>query len=126
VEACPSCHGAWFDPAKFKALEDETFHLDEHAKGTLVFRSTETDARCPSCEALLRRFEYRLYDLEIEMCTAGHGYWLDEGEDTRVLQLMKQEEAGIDRSFDAERRWAKLVDHLHSGSLIDQVRRLFL
>lgn len=116
----------WFDPEKFQKLEDEKFHLDQHAKGTLVFASTETDAKCPVCEAGLRRFNYRLYDLEVELCAAGHGYWLDEGEDARVLQLMKQEEASIDRSFSAEQRWAKLVDHLHSGTLIDQIRRLFL
>ena len=115
----------WFDPDKFQALENERFHLDEHAKGTLVFSSEPTEAKCPKCAAGLRRFNYRLYDLELELCTNGHGYWLDKGEDTRVLELMKTEEAGIDRSFDAEHKWKSMVDHLHSGKLLDRLRDLF-
>ncbi len=125
VESCPSCKGMWFDPQKFKALEDETFHLDEHAKGTLVFSTTETELKCPECAAPLKRFNYRLYDLEIELCDRGHGYWLGDGEDTRVLELMKTEEQAIERSFTAEERWAGMVKHLHSGSFLDKVRALF-
>lgn len=115
----------WFDPEKLKKLEDIKFHLDEHAKGTLAFSSFATDSECPKCSALLRRFNYRLYDLEIELCESGHGYWLEDGEDTRVLELMQKEEASIDRSFTAEQKWAAMVGHLHSGSLIDRVRHLF-
>jgi Zn-finger nucleic acid-binding protein len=115
----------WFDPQKLKALEDETFRHDQHAKGTLVFSSTATDIRCPECAAPLKRFNYRSYDLEIELCDRGHGYWLDDGEDTRVLELMKREEQGIDRSFTAEDKWAGMVKHLHSGSFLDKVRDLF-
>jgi len=115
----------WFDPQKFKVLEDETFHHDEHAKGTLVFSATETELKCPECAAPLKRFNYRLYDLEIELCDRGHGYWLEDGEDTRVLELMKKEEQGVDRSFTAEENWAGMVKHLHSGSFLDRVRELF-
>lgn len=125
VECCPSCKGMWFDPQKLETLEDEVFRHDEHAKGTLVFSSAETELRCPECAEILKRFNYRLYDLEIELCRRGHGYWLDEGEDTRVLELMKKEEADIDRSFTAEDRWAGMVKHLHSGSFFDRVRELF-
>jgi Zn-finger nucleic acid-binding protein len=115
----------WFDPQKFQALEDKAFHLDQHAKGTLAFSATDTELRCPECANPLKRFNYRLYDLEIELCDNGHGYWLDDGEDTRVLELMKKEEQSIDRSFTAEESWAGLVKHLHSGSLLDRVRDLF-
>jgi len=125
VAACPSCKGMWLDPQELKALEDEVFDLDEHAKGTLVFGSTSTAAKCPQCDALLRRFNYRLYDLELEFCENGHGYWLDDGEDTRVLELMKKEEKDIERSQGGEARWASMVKHLHSGSFMDRVRDLF-
>jgi Zn-finger nucleic acid-binding protein len=116
----------WFDPREFKALEGEVFELDEHAKGTLVFSTTPTAAQCPVCACNLKRFNYRLYDLELEFCDQGHGYWLEEGEDTRVLELMKIEERGIDRSQAAEARWRSMVRHMHSGDFIDKVRRLFL
>ena len=125
VASCPSCKGMWFDPQELKALEDEVFDLDEHAKGTLVFSSTPTTAKCPQCDALLRRFNYRLYDLELEFCENGHGYWLEDGEDTRVLELMKREEKDIERSQGAEAMWATMVRHMHSGTFLDRVRDLF-
>ena len=125
VECCPSCKGMWFAPQELKTLEDEAFRHDEHAKGTLVFSATETELQCPECADRLKRFNYRLYDLEVELCQHGHGYWLDDGEDSRVLELMKKEEAGIDRSFTAEQKWTGLVKHLHSGSFLDRVRDLF-
>jgi Zn-finger nucleic acid-binding protein len=125
VAACPRCKGMWFDPQELRQLEDEVFDLDEHAKGTLVFSSTPTAARCPGCGAPLRRFNYRLYDLELEFCENGHGYWLEDGEDTRVLELMKKEEKDIERSQDAEAKWGAVVRRLHSGGFLDRVRDLF-
>lgn len=125
VECCPSCKGMWFDPQTLKTLEDEAFRHDEHAKGTLAFSATPTVLRCPVCADPLNRFNYRLFDLELELCPRGHGYWLEEGEDSRVLQLMKTEEAGVDRSFTAEQKWAGLVRHLHSPSFLDRIRDLF-
>jgi Zn-finger nucleic acid-binding protein len=73
----------------------------------------------------MRRFQYRLYDLEMDFCEDGHGYWLDEGEDKRVLELMKKEEAGLERKVLAEDRWASHLQHLRSGSFLDKVRGLF-
>jgi Zn-finger nucleic acid-binding protein len=124
VNACPSCHGTWFSQQDFKNLEDEVFDLDEHAKGTLVFNSTPTTNKCPECNTFLKKFNYRLYDLEMELCVEGHGYWLGEGDDTRVLQLMKAEEKGIDRSMSAEEKWSSTVKHMHSRSFLNRIRDL--
>jgi Zn-finger nucleic acid-binding protein len=125
VQACPSCEGMWFDGAEFQQLEDEAFHLDEHAKGTLAFSTTATDLKCPACAEPLKRFNYRLYDLELELCERGDGYWLDKGEDARVIELMRKEEQDIDRSQFAEDRWTRMVRHMHSGGFIEKVRDLF-
>lgn len=125
VNFCNSCKGMWIERQEFEQLEDEAFDLDEHAKGTLVFSSTATTAKCPECDALLRRFNYRLYDLELEFCANQHGYWLDEGEDTRVLELMRKTEAGIDRDMLAEDKWAGALKHMRSGSFLSKVRDLF-
>ncbi len=125
VDLCNNCKGMWLARDELKQLEDEVFDLDEHAKGTLVFSATPTAAPCPQCEAPLKAFSYRLYDLELEYCEDGHGFWLDAGEDDRVLELIKKEEAGIDRSFNAEHKWGQAVKHLHSGSFLSKVRDLF-
>jgi Zn-finger nucleic acid-binding protein len=125
IQTCPSCNGMWFSPKDLAHLENEVFDLDEHAKGTLVFSSTATSAKCPICQDLLKRFNYRLFDLELEYCDKGDGYWLDEGADTKVLQLMRDEEKSIDRSMDAETRWRSLLKHMHSGGFIENIRNLF-
>ena len=125
VRSCPSSRGLWFSPQDLEALENEAFDLDEHAKGTLVFSSAVTDTRCPVCDTLLKRFNYRLFDLELEFCDRGDGHWLDEGSDTRVLELMRTEEKDIDRSMDAETRWCALLNHMHSGGFIEKIHELF-
>jgi Zn-finger nucleic acid-binding protein len=124
VNLCNACHGMWIERQEFTQLENEVFALDEHAKGTLVFSSTPTTAKCPECDAALRRFNYRLFELELEFCENEHGFWLDEGEDTRVLELMKKTESNINRDANAEDKWARALKHLHSGSFLDKVRNL--
>ncbi len=124
VKLCSGCQGMWIERREFTQLENEAFRLDEHAKGTLVFSSTPTTAKCPECEALLKRFNYRLYDLELEFCENEHGFWLDAGEDAKVLEFMKKTESNIDRDMSAEDRWAGAMKHLHSGSFLDKVRDL--
>ena len=125
VNQCPSCKGMWLDNQELEQLEDEVFDFGEHAKGTLVFSSTLTTAKCPECSALLKRFRYRFYDLEMEFCEHQHGYWLDDDEDTRVLELMKKEEAHLQRKLLAEDKWAITLKHMRSGSFLSKVRELF-
>ena len=69
----------------------------------------------------MKRFQYRAYDLEMDFCEDGHGYWLDENEDKRVLELMKEEEAELERKVLAEDRWASHLQHLRSGFFLDKV-----
>ena len=125
VNYCQSCKGMWLEHQDLGKLEDEVFDYGDDAKGTLAFSSTPTTAKCPECNAPLKRFKYRFYDLEMEVCENQHGYWLDEDEDTRVLQLMKKEEADETRKLLAEDQWTKTLKHLRSGSLLSKVRDLF-
>ena len=103
VEACPSCNGIWMTQQELAQLEDEAFDLGK--KGTLVFNPEPSSRSCPECGTGLKRFQYRDYDLELEFCDAGHGYWLDAGEDKRVLELMRKEERALERKFSAEDSW---------------------
>jgi Zn-finger nucleic acid-binding protein len=125
VNYCQSCKGMWLERQDLGKLEDEVFDYGDDAKGTLVFSSTPTTAKCPECGTPLKRFNYRFYDLEMEFCVNQHGYWLDEDEDTRVLQLMKKEEADETRKLLAEDQWTKTLKHLRSGSFLSKVRDLF-
>ena len=124
VEACPSCQGLWLTPQELNALEDETFRLGDDEKGTLVFSSEPTARKCPVCGGALRTFEYRLYDLDLDYCEAGHGFWLDAGEDQRVLDLMREEQSRLKRSGRAEDWWAAHLRHLRSGDILERMRRL--
>ena len=125
VNYCQSCKGMWLEHQELEELEDKVFDFGDDEKGTLIFSSTTTTAKCPECDALLRRFKYRLYDLEMEYCENGHGYWLDEDEDTRVLELMRKEETKFQRKLLAEDKWTAMVQHMHSGSFFSKVRDLF-
>ncbi len=125
VTSCPSCKGMWLEYRELDELEDEVFDFGEEAKGTLIFSSTSTTAKCPECNDLLKQFKYRLYDLEMAFCPNQHGYWLENDEDTRVLELMKKEEAGVQRSLRAEDQWAATLKRMRSGSFLSKVRDLF-
>ena len=93
LEFCNTCKGMWLSHQELKQLEDEVFDLGDDEKGSLMLGSTATNFSCPQCGKLMKRFGYRLYDLEMDFCEDGHGYWLDADEDKRVLELMKKEEA---------------------------------
>jgi Zn-finger nucleic acid-binding protein len=122
VEACPSCKGLWLSAQELDQLEDEAFDLGDAEKGTLVFAAEPSDRACPECGQPLQGFQYRLYDLPLEFCAAGHGYFLDAGEDDRVLALMREEEARLKRADRAETRWSAHLRHLRSGDFFERLR----
>ncbi len=115
----------WLEYQELEQLEDEVFDFGDDEKGTLIFSSTATTAKCPECNAPLRRFQYRLYDLELEFCENQHGYWLDEDEDTRVLELMRKEEKDFQRKLLAENKWAAILHRMRSPAFLSKVRGLF-
>ena len=125
VNYCQSCKGMWLEHGELNELEDEVFDFGDRWKGTLVFSSTASTDKCPECGTQLQRFKYRFYDLEMEFCPNQHGYWLEDDEDTRVLELMKREEADLKRKLLAEDRWAKTLRHMRSRSFFNKLRDLF-
>jgi Zn-finger nucleic acid-binding protein len=125
LESCPSCQGMWLSRQELEQLEDEVFDFGDDKKGTLIFSSSDTTLKCPQCGELMRRFQYRLHDLEMDFCQAGHGYWLDKDEDKRILEIMKKEDAGLARKVLAEDRWAHNLQRMRSGSFLDKIRDLF-
>ena len=70
-------------------------------------------------------FRYRHYDLELDFCEAEHGFWLDKGEEKRVLEIMQQRLKDLKRSASAEVEWDKFLSQVNTRSFMDKVKDLF-
>lgn len=123
VQACPKCQGLWLTPAELDQLENEAFS-DEANKGSLYVVSHETSLKCPVCSAPLKRFDYRFFDLQLDCCPE-HGFWLDKGEDNKILELMRGEEKRIERKLGTEASWDQYVNHLRSPTFFRKIKNLF-
>jgi Zn-finger nucleic acid-binding protein len=113
VDYCPNCRGMWLDFDELDALEDVVFDEDRF-KGSLVHREADVASQCPVCSQHMHEFQYRLYDLKLDYCTGRHGFWLDAGEDERVLEIMRAQNARLKRKNDAELEWKQVLQGLHS------------
>ncbi|MGA9795895.1 MAG: zf-TFIIB domain-containing protein [Rhizomicrobium sp.] len=122
MEVCPSCSGMWITPQELNQLEDEVFDFGDNEKGSLTLGDDPSTRKCPQCAKPMKTFEYREYGLPLELCEDQHGYWLDAGEDKRVLDLMREEEKNLGRKVLAEDRWASHMRYLRSRSFWDRLR----
>ena len=122
MEMCAACKGMWLTPQELNQLEDKVFDFGDDEKGTLVFEPADDSRKCPECGQPMKSFQYRLWDLDMDFCERGHGYWLTADEDKRVLELMKREEHDLGRKILAEDRWAAHLRYLQSGSFMDRLR----
>lgn len=125
VNQCQNCGGVWFD---FKELDDleDTVLSDDESKGTLVWDKKPSDKKCPICSKKMVGFNYRLNNLYLEYCEDMHGYWLDRGEEERVVEEMKERTEMLEKKYKAEDEWTKNLKQLQSPSffnkLIDLIR----
>ncbi len=114
VESCPNCRGMWLDFNELDKLEDVIFDEDAH-KGSLIHFQTRTEFPCPHCGAKLDEFQYRLYDLRLDTCTENnHGFWLDAGEDERVMEIMQKRAGDVERKVNAEAEWKQTLMNMHA------------
>lgn len=120
VDYCSTSKGMWLDFEELDQLEDQSYDEDEY-KGSVMLSSTPTEYPCPHCGSPLKQFKYRLHSLELEYCENDHGFWLDEGEAERVLELMKAREKDMHRKFDAEAEWDNTLRKLRSRSFFDRL-----
>jgi Zn-finger nucleic acid-binding protein len=124
VDRCPACGGMWLDYGELDQLEDTVYDKDE-LKGSLMFRSFDSELVCSKCEGRMQCFNYRAYNLELDFCEQGHGAWLDAGEEKQVVDFMKQRIKDLDRKGKAENEWEGFLAKLGSPSFIDKAKRLF-
>ena len=113
VDYCPGCRGMWLDFDELDQLEDVVFAEDQY-KGSLIHRECDVEWPCPVCTGQMHEFQYRLYDLKLDLCPEKHGFWLDAGEDERVMEIMRAQQAHIKRKIDAESEWKQVLKGLHS------------
>ena len=124
VDRCSGCKGMWLEYDELDLLEDREMDEDE-MKGSLMFRSYVGDLHCPTCDGGMQMFHYRAFDLELDFCPNEHGFWLDSGEEKRVLEVMKQRVKDLKRSQDAEAEWAGMLRRFKSKSFGDRMKGLF-
>ncbi len=124
VDRCPDCQGLWLSYAELDQLEDVALDDDEE-KGTLIYDPRPSDISCPQCGGPMTTFDYRAWNLQLDLCEKQHGFWLDRGEEVQVLDLMKERIRDLNRSASAETEWANLLRKVKSRSFFDRVKTLF-
>ena len=123
VDRCQKCHGIWLDYHELDELEDKTFASDD-LKGTLMYAVRDSKQSCPRCMVIMKTFNYRGYNLPIDVCQNNDGFWLDKGEADQVETLMKQRIKDLKRSASAESAWEDLIKGLKGGkgkSLMERI-----
>jgi Zn-finger nucleic acid-binding protein len=73
----------------------------------------------------METFNYRAHNLPIDRCTENHGFWLDKGEEERVLTVMRERTRDLKRSASAEEQWAQFLERGGTRSFFDKVKGLF-
>jgi Zn-finger nucleic acid-binding protein len=122
LDRCPTCGGAWYDYAELAELEATVADEDQRS-GTIEYAKHSSELVCPVCEQPMHAFNYRAYNLELDACSGGHGFWLDAGESERVREVMRERVRGLQRAVDAQAAWARAKHG--GGGVLDQLKGLF-
>ena len=121
VDKCVSCEGMWLDYPELDQLEDTAMDEDE-LKGSMITREMGSEITCPKCHGATQQFQYRYNELWLDVCEAEHGFWLDKGEEKRVIELMEQRVKDLNRTTSAEQDWARLLGRVRSRSLLKRIK----
>ena len=124
IDHCPDCKGLWLDFHELDQLEDHAMDDDER-KGMIEYARRESDISCPHCHEVMETFNYRAHDLPIDHCKNQHGYWLDEGEEKKVLEIMGQRVRDLKRSGSAEEKWVQFLERGGTRSFLTKIKDLF-
>ena len=121
VDKCVSCEGMWLDYPELDQLEDTAMDEDD-LKGSMITRQMGSEITCPRCHGAMQQFRYRYNELWLDVCEAEHGFWLDKGEEKRVIELMEQRIKDTNRSTGAEQDWARLIGRVRRRSLVTRIK----
>lgn len=124
IKRCTQCAGSWLDLPEMNELEDTVYPYADDTKGTMIFNTYKGDFNCPVCQEQMQRFNYRFYDLVINFCPKD-GYWLEKGEEDRVLDLIKEEAKDMVEDAKLQDKWANTITHIRSPNFVDRIKGLF-
>lgn len=98
VSRCPDCEGIWFDQQGFVAAKE----LADPAVAWLEIDLWKDQRRfglgarrdpCPQCGRDMAALRYGDTPVEVDVCLACRGIWLDEGEFPKILTALEDEVA---------------------------------
>ena len=110
VDACATCGGLWLDDGKLEAIQesherDYRKDLDTMAETVGPVGDHPAGAACPICGKAMDNREYaHVSRVTVDVCTEGHGIWLDGGE-LRALEIFF-EKAKLAANTEEEGLWA--------------------
>jgi Zn-finger nucleic acid-binding protein len=123
LDRCAACNGRWLDHHELDAIEATVARDEGHRRATIEYAKRPSELKCPVCDKPMRSFNYRAYNLELDTCEDEHGFWLDGGEDERVLEVMRERVQGLSRAASAEQRWGDLKRG--GGSIWNKIGNIF-
>lgn len=112
VDRCPDCNGRWLDHHELDQLEATVRSTEEQRLATIQYARRDSELDCPVCGRRMMAFNYRAYDLELDVCDDQHGFWLDAGEEGRVRDIIEERVKGLRRAAGAEAAWDRFLDGL--------------
>ena len=115
VDRCPSCEGRWLDHDELDLLEATVPSTPGERRATIKYAERQSELSCPRCGKTITAFNYRAYNLELDACEDGHGFWLDAGEEARVREIIQERVRGLARAASAEAAWGHFLGGLRGG-----------
>lgn len=127
IQECSKCHGLWAEENRFEALVDRaTTVVREYAKqGEAIAPRVDGDnpaasaveyRRCPACDQLMRRLNYKKRSgIIIDQCNT-HGTWLDAHELERIAGFVLSGRAAKAADLEAAESAANTRDKAREAS----------
>ncbi len=115
IDRCSTCNGRWLDFDELDQLEATVPSTEADRRATIEYGDHRGELNCPVCGERMRTFDYRGYNLELDVCPEEHGYWLDAGEDGRVRDIIAERVRDLGRAASAEAAWGGFLSRLKGG-----------
>ena len=112
VDRCHTCNGMWLDSEELDKLEATVPSTEAERRATVTYAERKGEIKCPACGKQSIVFDYRAHAVELDMCPDGHGYWLDEGEERRVREIIDERVRDLARAHGAEAGWHRFLGGL--------------
>ena len=135
INICPQCYGLWLDPVEFKFLTSERdVYADESIPKIYekipIANTPENQMyiRCPRCQDIMNRINFKKTSgIIIDQC-ADHGFWLDAGELERIRCFVANvdTEAELSKRIDLNKEEIKnLNQELKNVELVQRVTQMY-